>query len=872
MATVINSWFFWVVCAIVLLFLVGIAWYKQLRWIPALAVRAVLTILALMVVFIPKDKETLVTTVNGGADQPKILLLDYSDSVDNKDKEAVLEQGLKWQRVGEKRLFLVFNQRALWIPSQHGDSVKIQADGVGLGAVLSKVASLLGDGKGQIILATDGAFEADKALEDSLAQLKQKGQELSILPLKAKYTTADSFVGMIQAPYYVWQNTTFPVILPVYSASQQEGTEPTFQVFLNGEEENIKAEKISGNYTYFMLPARKEGILTVEIKANFKADAHEENNSSATTINVLSTPKIAWVTSDTAPIRSLINELTSKGLNISLSKPDGLPASVEELQSYKIIVLDNLLSFTLTPEQMKGIIEFVKQGGGLIFVGGKNAYTLGGYKNSPLEPIFPVKLEAPPRPSRDPILMLIIMDSSGSMRDPISSKSSITSMMLAQEAAIRTVETLNLEDYLGLISFATNVYWRVDVQEIHDGVNLRRTQDIISKMSGFGSTYMLQAIVEAKHYFMKNTSPLPTHKYILLLSDGKSTDGTLDGFIQYADELNEKFEIKISTIALGSAADQVVMSEIAKHGKGRYYEVLDPNQLPKIMISESKAARAENVQDGDTSLKINIPQHPILYGLSGSQLPIVTSYNALSSKAEIGAEDILVSESYGDPLLSAWQYGLGRVVTWMSTSTLDWLKSWSSKDVELAFWTQILKYSLPSPLEKDIQFLYEVNDDELAIEVNLMEGVGDLNAISAVQFIYNDKEGKPVTVNLEQSHFGNYTARIPRPPFGAYKGSVKVLDRSNNEKQFAASFSVNPSKEVLPVDEKQNRQKLEELSAQGHGRIITEEALAQSPKAEHTEAQLSTLSVMKDKTLMLGAILGLWMLDIAIRRRWLPWI
>ncbi len=872
MATIINSWVFWMVCAIALLLLVGIAWYKRLQWFPALAARAVLTVLALMAVFIPKDKETLITTAIRGDNQPKILLLDFTDSVVDQDKEKVLEQGLKWQREGENRLFLAFNQHSLWIPNQTGDSVRLQTDGGGLSSVLSKAASLLGEQEGQIILATDGAFELDKTLEDSIAQLKRRGQQLSILPLRSKYTTEDSTIGGIQAPYYVWQNTTFPLILPVVSAPQQKGAEPTFQVFLNGEEENIKGEKISDNYYSFMLPARKEGVLTVEIKASFKGDAHEENNQANTTINVLSTPKIVWVASDTKAVRSLADELTSKGLNLSLRTPNELPHTLEELKQYRIIVLDNLLYFNLTSDQINGIIEFVKQGGGLIIVGGKNAYTLGGYKNTPLEPILPVKLEAPPRPTRSPILMLIIMDTSGSMRDLISGKSNISSMMLAQEAAIRTVETLNLDDYLGLLTFATRVEWKVDIQEIHDGLNLRRTQDIISKLNGFGETFMLQAIFEAKNYFEKNTSPLPEPKYILLLSDGKSTDGTLDEFIRYANRFNEEHGIKISTIALGSSADKVVMNEIAKHGKGRYYEVLDPNQLPKIMISESKAARAENVQSGDTSLKINIAQHPILYGLSEAQLPIVTSYNALSSKKEIGAEDILISESYEDPLLSAWQYGLGRVVTWMSTSTLDWVKSWPSKDVELAFWTQILKYSLPSPVEKDIHFSYEVVDDELAIEVNLMDGIGDLNAVSAVQFVYNSKEGKPVTVNLIQSHLGKYTARLARPPFGAYEGYVKILDKSNNEKQFTAPFSINPSKELLPVDEKQNRRRMEELASQGNGRLIGEEVLAQSSKVEHREVQRSTLSVMNDKTLLVGALLVLWILDIAIRRRWLPWI
>jgi hypothetical protein len=74
------------------------------------------------------------------------------------------------------------------------------------------------------------------------------------------------------------------------------------------------------------------------------------------------------------------------------------------------------------------------------------------------------------------------------------------------------------------------------------------------------------------------------------------------------------------------------MNEIAKHGKGRYYEVLDPNQLPKIMISESKAARAENVQSGVTRLSSIVLNTQSLYGLRVSSIAkwllIITPYQA----------------------------------------------------------------------------------------------------------------------------------------------------------------------------------------------------------------------------------------------------
>ena len=103
------------------------------------------------------------------------------------------------------------------------------------------------------------------------------------------------------------------------------------------------------------------------------------------------------------------------GIVVDRVTPENLPVELPSLTQYRVIFLNNFLASKLQPEQALALNLYVKRlGGGLIFLGGRNSYTLGGYKNSIFEHMLPVKLEPPPRPS--PATFVLIIDRSSSMR------------------------------------------------------------------------------------------------------------------------------------------------------------------------------------------------------------------------------------------------------------------------------------------------------------------------------------------------------------------------------------------------------------------------------------------------------------------------
>ena len=69
----------------------------------------------------------------------------------------------------------------------------------------------------------------------------------------------------------------------------------------------------------------------------------------------------------------------------------GFPSSRAELFRYRAIVLGSIEASAFTQEQLRMLADFVSvRGGGLLFLGGRSAYSEGGFSGTPLADIYPV--------------------------------------------------------------------------------------------------------------------------------------------------------------------------------------------------------------------------------------------------------------------------------------------------------------------------------------------------------------------------------------------------------------------------------------------------------------------------------------------------
>ena len=71
----------------------------------------------------------------------------------------------------------------------------------------------------------------------------------------------------------------------------------------------------------------------------------------------------------------------------------GFPKEEKVLDFYKCIIFGSFPASQWQPAQMQTLLEYVRRGGAVIFLGGESSYAQGGYGNTAIEPLFPWRLD-----------------------------------------------------------------------------------------------------------------------------------------------------------------------------------------------------------------------------------------------------------------------------------------------------------------------------------------------------------------------------------------------------------------------------------------------------------------------------------------------
>lgn len=67
----------------------------------------------------------------------------------------------------------------------------------------------------------------------------------------------------------------------------------------------------------------------------------------------------------------------------------GFPASKEILDLFKCVIVGSFSASQWTQEQFSALLEYVRDGGAVVFLGGENSFGSGGYDRTAIEPLFP---------------------------------------------------------------------------------------------------------------------------------------------------------------------------------------------------------------------------------------------------------------------------------------------------------------------------------------------------------------------------------------------------------------------------------------------------------------------------------------------------
>jgi uncharacterized membrane protein len=883
--------------------------------VPVLLLRLLLVALLVLALADP-----IVSTEPPTSSAPLLILVDQSESLTPEGQTLLRERAFSLARTE-----IAANQNkeeprpveVLWFGNHvlvaneggEGRLETLDTSGTSIAQALRTAREMLRTGGGEVVLLSDGLQTSGDALNEA-RQLAAAGVSVDVWPIDAALAPEARIVSMRSPPslrvgeeYAVqigieWRPPPDPnaaaaatseVILQLWESSSADPGEERLLA-----EEPILLEPGIGSYT-FRGSANESGVLRLRanlLRADNTNDTFAQNNQGATTTLVALQPRVLIVEGQERNSEDLASALWRANIESEVIPAQRLPERLSELQWYNGMVLVDVSAHDLSLGQMSSVKEFVRsEGRGLLVTGGTSGYSLGGYKDTPLEDVLPINLDPPPRPQRSNVALLLMVDRSASMSIPVE----VSKFDMAKEAAILSTEMLQSDDKIGILSFDTGQDWTIPFQPIGQGLTQKQIQDTIVMLNVGGGTDIYGALDMGLPALMNQQADV---RHAVLLTDGRSFTNDMHAYEQLVTTaLN--YDVTLSAIAIGMDADTDLLNQLADWGNGRYYFADDVEDIPRLTLQESDIARSDPVVEG-----IIRPEpaalHPLLNDIAVSELPDLQGYVATSERP--GAEVVLratgADPTQTDPILATWQYGTGRVVAWMPSVGDPWATGWPDWGSYGPFWSQIVRYTLPEPDSGQVQIAFEPRPEGARMVVDAFRTSNQpLNlADSAARITMPD--GTQHTIALRQAAPGRYIQDLLLPAPGAYAVEVGLGDEEGTTYHAEAGYAHPVSPEyatdqgyVPPYAERgsypQGGALLERIAEMTGGEVVSDDLVervaqeqAEAAAEENSASEGEQANSLVDWLLtgldtlahhswpwLIGMALVVWMLEVAAQRR-----
>lgn len=429
--------------------------------------------------------------------------------------------------------------------------------------------------------------------------------------------------------------------------------------------------------------------------------------------------------------------------------PSTFPNDLLDLEAFDLVMLVNTPRDGLPQGSDELLNAYAKDlGGGVVFVGGREALGAGGWQGSVIEGILPVKLDVADDLITPQVAVVVVLDSSGSMRrKPMGSSRS--QQQIANESAAAALKILDERDLIGVVAFSEAAR---EIVEIGPNDRPDDTKARIESIGSNGGTNIGAGLGIAQR--MLESVEAGT-KHIVLLSDGESMNPeTLPGI---ADRLGEQ-GIKVSTIAVGDDADEPGMRDIARRSGGVYYRVVNPSVLPTIFLKAIRVVRTPMIRESDFS--------PIvLDSMSPATGPIgdLPTLHGLVMTERIDDDPRVLTpivSDKGEPILAYHQIGLGRVAVFTSDVGI-WARDWIGDPIFAQLWSTLSAWTMRSGSESPGELIVNMQGSSAEIEYNAIDELGAPIDGLAIELQAYDQTGKSQTITLTQVGAGRYIGQTP---------------------------------------------------------------------------------------------------------------
>ena len=388
--------------------------------------------------------------------------------------------------------------------------------------------------------------------------------------------------------------------------------------------------------------AAQTGFIDVTVELRAPDDADLANNQLHGVVAVQDPLRVLYVGDRQRGAVDQLGSLLGIGFNLTALAPDSLDGDFS-FADYDVVMLDDAPARLLADESQRRLTAAVQdEGVGLLASGGGAAFADGGYHGTPVADVLPVEITGEEEKIDPSVGLAIIIDTSGSMAG--------TRIELAKQVARIAVRRLQPHDRIGIVEFYGAKHWAVPMQPASNKIEIDRA---IGRMKAIGGTVLYPAIQEA-YYGLKNVNT--RYKHILLITDAGVEDSNYERMVRRISKDN----INVSTILVGQGGHNLIMSDIANWGQGRFYSVGDQFSLVELILKQPSTRKPPRYKRG--FFEVTALGGQGWWGGAEALVPELLGYSEV--EARDGAETLLSAGQ--DPILASWHYGLGRVSALMT--------------------------------------------------------------------------------------------------------------------------------------------------------------------------------------------------------------
>src|SRR5438552_6651706 len=772
------------------------------------------------------------------------FLLDRSDSIPPEQQEAArlyLSKAAAMKKPIDKAGVLAFGTDAAidTSPNEKVGDQKIQAV---VGSERTDIASAIRlgtaafpeTGQKRLVLLSDGNENVGDALAAVLAA-RPLGVTVDVVPLGVA-RGGDVSVQKLSLPGNIKKGQTFEVNIFAQADQPQRAT---VRLFLNDQllgEQPVQLEAGKNRFT-FPQTLTEEKFYSYEVQVEAPGDSVPQNNRAINFTTVRGDPRALLVSAEPDKDTPLAEALRSANLDVKMCDITKFPGTLAEMQSYDSIFLSNIAAGDLGDTLMKLLESAVRDfGTGLVCVGGDQTYAAGSYRGTPLEETLPVDMELSSKKVLPPGAVVLIMHGMEFM----------DGNQIARQCAVGVLEALGPQDEMGLLLWDGNEHWLFPLAKVGDKKSMRRS---IAGMNQ-GDLGSFQNIMSMAHQALtKSTASL---KHIIVFSDGDPAAPTPQLMQSIVGD-----RITVSTVLIAGHAGPDTMISMAQQGRGRFYDVRSPDQLPQIFIKEAAVILKSAIYEEPFKPQ-QVSSSELIRGIGVGEYPQLRGYVATSQKSR--AETPLLTDK-GDPLLAHWQFGLGRSVAFTSDAKAKWAQDWLGWEKYRQFWSQIAKWSLRRLDNADFTTEVTVDKGEGIVSVEALDEKGNYRNFLNLPVTVVSPKGERQTVRLEQTGPGHYEGRFPTREVGAYLLNLMNVENGEVRGWQALGASVNYSPEFSATEPNHNL--LRRLAEAGGGRVLEPDAPADNP---FLHDRVKTFQPRDLWEWLLQLAIVLFPLDVGVRR------